>query len=247
MARRPDWRCTVKLQGSTACSRSGRHDPSSCSACRHPQPRRRFIAFLCRARTLAERNNRPVSGLASLDASPSRKVRAHRPRVMPRCPSSGWRFLRNRRDASALTYRCGGSRGIAAVCRAPRSRFTQASAEARAPVANIRRKLSSTSRPDAGGTKRLQSSGFISAYPFACLAECRGDAQRQACFELVMGECFERDEAAHGTCGGSERCTDGMFDRQEAFRDVHLFSLCGDGQASRGDRLQDGRRAAGAS
>ena len=86
----------------------------------------------------AARNNRPVSGLASLDASPSRKVRAHRPRAMPRCPSSGWRFLRNRRDASALTYRCGGSRGIAAVCRAPRSRFTQASAEARAPVANIR-------------------------------------------------------------------------------------------------------------
>lgn len=27
----------------------------------------------------AARNNRPVSGLASLDASPSRKVRAHRP------------------------------------------------------------------------------------------------------------------------------------------------------------------------
>ena len=103
----------------------------------------------------AERNNRPVSGLASLDASPSRKVRAHRPRAMPRCPPSGWRFLRNRRDASALTYRCGGSRGIAAVCRSPRSRFTQASAEARAPVANIRLELSSTSRPDAGGANQL--------------------------------------------------------------------------------------------
>ena len=103
----------------------------------------------------AARNNRPVSGLASLDASPSRKVRAHRPRAMPRCPSSGWRFLRNRRDASALTYRCGGSRGIAAVCRAPRSRFTRASAEARAPVANIRRKLSSIALPDAGDANQL--------------------------------------------------------------------------------------------
>ena len=131
--------------GSTACTLSGRHERFRHDPCaghavpvaiRNPADGLLHIAVTPEGG--AARNNRPVSGLASLDASPSRKVRAHRPRAMPRCPSSGWRFLRNRRDASALTYRCGGSRGIAAVCRAPRSRFTQASAEARAPVANIR-------------------------------------------------------------------------------------------------------------
>ena len=109
----------------------------------------------------AARNNRPVSGLASLDASPSRKIRAHGPKAVPRRSSSGWRFLRNRRDAPALAYRCGGSRGIAAVCRAPRSRFTRASAEARAPVAIFRRKPSSASRPDAGGANQLVLSQVV--------------------------------------------------------------------------------------
>ena len=65
--------------------------------------------------------------------------------------------------------------------------------------------------------------------------------------QTVMGEFFEREEATHGTCGGSERWADDVFDRLEALHDAHLFSLCDNGSTIRGDRLQDGRRAAGAS
>jgi hypothetical protein len=57
--------------------------------------------------------------------------------------------------------------------------------------------------------------------------------------QLVMGKFFEREQATHGTCGGSERWVGSVFDRGEARHDAHLFSLCDDGWAIRGDRLQD--------
>lgn len=142
---------TVRPSAREAAGMTGRH--AAHAAIRNPADG--LLPITATPDGGAARNNRPVSGLASLDASPSRKTRAHGPKAVPRRSSSGWRFLRNRRDASALAYRCGGSRGIAAVCRAPRSRFTRASAEARAPVANVRRKLSSTARPDAGDANQL--------------------------------------------------------------------------------------------
>jgi len=67
--------------------------------------------------------DRPVSGLARFEASPSQADRT--------CPgghhvAAQWLVVRDHPDVSVLAYRCGGSRGFAPWRgRAPRSRFTR--------------------------------------------------------------------------------------------------------------------------
>lgn len=98
-------------------------------------------------------NNRPVYGLASClagiqsdqtDVSPSREARSHHYRCHVTFPVTDCRS--GNRETPTLTYRCGGSQGLADFFRAPCSRLTLCLHSRDAPIAMTNTRQPPTSR-----------------------------------------------------------------------------------------------------